>query len=212
MARAPKRLSAARARVFMSEVAIKAKWQLTQAAFDRLLAAFSANREEAGERYLTLRKNLRRFFEARGLGAADEAADEVLNRLARKLESGEQLDNPNTYALGVARLLALELYKSPERKTTGEIPEIGVSPFDEEAARREEKLKCLGRCLGKLSEENRALIVAYYQGEKREKIENRQRLAERLGIPPNALRNRAVRLRDKLEICIGDCLNEKKPL
>lgn len=183
------------------------KWQLTETTFNKLLAALAEDRETAGEKYLQLKKNLVRFFETRGFNAADDAADEVLNRLARKLET-EHLENVNTYALGIARMLTLELRKSPEQKFSNELPEIGVLPFDEEREEQDEKLKCLDKCLSELSAENREIIVGYYKGEKREKIENRNRLAENLGIPNNALRNRAVRLRDKLENCITNCLRK----
>jgi DNA-directed RNA polymerase specialized sigma24 family protein len=190
----------------MSEMAAKTRWQLTQEAFDRLLAALFPAREAAGEKYLLLRKNLVRFFETRGIAEAEDAADEVLNRLARKLEGGERLENPHTYALGIARLVALELRKFPEKTAVDELPELAAPAPDEEASRGEEKLKCLEICLGELAPENRRVIVGYYRGEKREKIENRQRLAEELGVPANALRSRAVRLRDKLEACITGCL------
>lgn len=183
------------------------KWQLTETAFDKLLAALAEDRETAGEKYLLLKKNLVRFFEVRGFNAADDATDEVFNRLARKLET-EQLENVNTYALGIARMLTLELRKSPEQKFSNELPEIDVLPFDEEHEKQDEKLKCLDKCLSELSVENREIIVGYYKGEKREKIENRNILAETLGIPNNALRNRAVRLRDKLEYCITSCLRK----
>ena len=181
------------------------KWQLTETTFNKLLAALAEDRETAGEKYLQLKKNLVRFFETRGFNAADDAADEVFNRLARKLET-EQIENVNTYALGIARMLTLELRKSPEQKFSNELPEIGVLPVDEEREEQDEKLKCLDKCLNELSLENREIIVGYYKGEKRGKIENRNLLAESLGIPNNALRNRAVRLRDKLENCITNCL------
>lgn len=192
----------------MVQTAEKIRWQLTKAAFDRLLSAFDPHPEVAGNIYLVLRRNLIRFFEVRGIKYAEDASDEVLNRLARKVENGENIDNINTYALGVARMLALELRKSPLQKTTNEVPEIGVPPFDHDQAATEEKLGCLESCLSALSGENRTIIIDYYQGEKREKIENRRRLAGRLGIPQNALRNRAVRLRDTLETCITRCLRD----
>jgi DNA-directed RNA polymerase specialized sigma24 family protein len=192
------------------ERAIREKWKLTQQAFDKLLAALAFDRNEAGEKYLNLRKNLIRFFEARQVSTAEDAADEVINRLARKLENGEEFENINTYALGVARIVALEISKSPDRKTSNELPEIGVSPFDKDTEEREEKLNCLEKCLRELSAENCQIIIGYYRGERREKIENRQKLADDLGIPNNALRSRAVRLRDKLEICITDCLKKQK--
>ncbi len=183
------------------------KWQLTETAFDKLLAALAEDREIAGEKYILLKKNLVRFFETRGFNAAEDAADEVFNRLAKKLES-EELENVNTYALGIARMVALELRKSPEQKFSDELPEISVAPFDEERLEKDEKLRCLDKCLSELSLDNREIIVGYYKGEKREKIQNRNLLAEKLRIPNNALRNRAVRLRDKLENCITNCLRK----
>lgn len=190
-------------------VAEKTAWRLTQNAFDALLRAFDAeDRERAGEKYLRLRMNLVRFFEGRGAGErADEAADEVCNRLARKIEAGETFENVNQYAYGVARMVALELHKTLRRQEILHeyaAPEI-ASPDETE----EERLKCLSRCLAELPADNRRLIIAYYRGERREKIENRQKLADELGIPNNALRNRAVRLRDKLEACIEKCTRRK---
>ena len=183
----------------------KPKWQLTQKSFDELLVSLSPNRDEAGEKYLGLRKNLMRFFENRGFNASEDHADEVFNRLAKKLDAGETFENINTYALGVARFLVLELRKSPLNKMSDELPEIPVAPYDEEKIIREQNLQCLEKCLRALPDENRQLIVGYYQGERREKIENRQRLGEKLGIPNNALRSRAVRLREKLGECILGC-------
>ena len=189
------------------KIAPVTKWQLTETAFDKLLAALAEDRETAGENYLRLKKNLTRFFETRGIYDADEAADEVFNRLTRKLET-ERLENINTYALGIARMLALELRRAPEQKFSNELSDIGVEPFDAEREEHDEKLKCLDKCLEELPPENREIIIKYYEGEKRGKIENRNQLAEKLGIPNNALRNRAVRLRDKLENCITNCLRK----
>src|SRR5688572_27060900 len=126
----------------MSETATRIRWQLTQDAFDRLLAALSANREEAGEKYILLRNNLVNFFEIRGVPRAEDSADEVLNRLARKLESGESLENPKTYALGIARMVALEARRIPEQTADEELPEIAAAPFEDENTEKEAKLKC----------------------------------------------------------------------
>lgn len=188
----------------MSDSGAKIRWQLTQAAFDRLLAALAPEREEAGERYILLRNNLLRFFETRSITSSGEAADEVLNRLARKLESGAELEAIGAYALGIARLVALEFRRIPEETAAGEMPEVAVSA--EPPGDTEERIQCLEKCLGELPEENRRIIVEYYKGNKREKIDNRQMLAESLKIPLTALRNRAVRLRDKLETCIRRCM------
>ncbi len=181
---------------------------MTETAFRKLLAALDENREIAGEKYLSLSKNLVRYFEVRGISNAEFAADEVFNRLAKKLETGETFENINTYALGVARMLTLELRKSPEQKTSNELPEISVAPKESVDDEGDEKLVCLDKCLKEIPAEKKEIIVGYYQGEKREKIENRQKMAEKLGIPQNALRNRAVRLRQKLETCIKKCIKK----
>ncbi len=184
----------------------KKKWELNEIAFDKLLEAFAENRDKAAENYLLLCKNLLRYFEVRGINHSQSAVDEVINRLAKKLESGEQINNINTYALGVARLLTLELHKSPERKMSNDLPELSVSPIKEEKTKHEIELERLDKCLDELTPENRELIKNYYQGERREKIENRKRMAERMGIPQNALRSRAVRLRQKLKIQIEESM------
>ena len=68
---------------------------------------------------------------------------------------------------------------------------------------------CLRECLRDLSEENRELIIEYYQEEGRAKIEDRKTLAGKLGISLNALFSRAKRIRDKLEQCVTRCVKRK---
>ncbi|HWC77001.1 MAG TPA: hypothetical protein VG778_06035, partial [Blastocatellia bacterium] len=65
---------------------------------------------------------------------------------------------------------------------------------------------CLKQCLGDLSPENRELILQYYQGDKSDKINNRKKIAEKLGTPLNTLRMRALRLRERLQTCVGECV------
>lgn len=178
--------------------------------FGALLLALDADdRENAGRRYLLLRKNLVRFFEARGFLAAEEASEEVLDRLAKKLGAGNEIENPQTYALGIARFVALEFRRSPIEKTSNELPELRVDERSVERNKKEKKLECLDSCLLTLAPDKRELIVGYYEGEKSAKIENRKRLAERLRIKPYTLRNRALRLREKLENCITNCLKNE---
>ena len=56
--------------------------------------------------------------------------------------------------------------------------------------------------------DNRELILQYYQGEKGAKIENRKKLTVRFKIPLNTLRMRALRLREKLQVCVETCLEK----
>ena len=84
-------------------------WVLSQEAFDKLLLAFDPDREQAGYKYEMLRQKLLKFFEWRGATAPEDHADEVLNRLARKIEHGEALRDLSSYSVGVARMMLLEI-------------------------------------------------------------------------------------------------------
>ena len=99
-----------------STPALRQKWTLTQDAFDRLLVAFDADRESAGKKYLELRGNLIRLFEWRGCPFPEEHADETVNRVARKLGEGELIREPAQYAIGVARMLLLEIRKEQTKQ------------------------------------------------------------------------------------------------
>ena len=182
------------------------KWTLTQESFDKLLIAFGGNREIGGEKYLEIRNNLTRFFEWRGCSFPEDHADETINRIAKKVDEGEDILNPSGYAMGVARLLLLEIIKSRQREQSA-LTEIGTaSEVYVESDDGENRLGCLQNCLQTLSTDNRELILQYYQGEKGEKIQNRKKLLERLGVPVNTLRMRALRLRERLQTCVEECL------
>jgi len=78
--------------------------------------------------------------------------------------------------------------------------------LEEERSDRESRVECLERCIESLQADSRDLIINYYQGETGAKIKNRKQLAERLKIPINALRIRALRIREKLEDCVENCI------
>ncbi len=186
----------------------QSRWQLNQDAFDGLLAQLSTDRKIAGEKYLLLRKNLVRFFETRKIFGAEEATDEVLDRLAKKIQSGEIIDKLTNYASGIARLVALENYKKPafeELPVDLEQSKPFFGGFTEDTEEKESRLNCLEKCLNELSDENRETVIAYYEGDGNQKIENRKRLGAKLGIPQNALCKRIIRLREKLESCVSKC-------
>lgn len=85
-----------------------------------------------------------------------------------------------------------------------------VAPVDDDdAPEDDQRRRCLNVCLAELTPQNRELIIEFYRDDKRDKINRRKALAERLGIPRNALGNRAQRLRDKLQECIEKCLRKK---
>jgi RNA polymerase sigma factor (sigma-70 family) len=195
----------------MDERERKRGWSLTKPAFDKLMARMESAAEAPGDRYLRARRNLVRFFEGRRSRFAEEQADETLNRVARRLDEGAEIQNFEAYLYGVARLVMLEAIdeRARERKAFSEVPLRLVQPGQAEGEETGARLDCLSRCLERLPPDGRALIVQYYQGERRAKIENRQKLADSLGIPLQALRARALRLREKLEACVSACLGRR---
>ena len=78
-------------------------WALSGEAFERLLAAFAPSREEAALRYESLRQRLVRYFTWERCPFPEERADEALNRVARRLEEGEPVQNVEQYAAGDTR-------------------------------------------------------------------------------------------------------------
>lgn len=191
----------------MEQQAQRGKWKLTQDAFDKLLLALGDDREQAAEKYLEIRSNLVRFFEWRGCAFPEDHADETLNRVAKKIDEGEEIQNPAGYAMGVARLLFMEIIKGRQREQSA-LNELGTaSEAYTESDDGEDRLTCLRSCLENLPPDNRELIIQYYQGEKSGKINSRKQLTERLGIPVNTLRMRALRLRERLQACVEECLN-----
>jgi DNA-directed RNA polymerase specialized sigma24 family protein len=184
------------------------KWDLTPKAFDQFLSLLDLDRDRAGENYETLRRNLIQLFIWRGCRDPESHADETINRVIRKIDEGEEVRDVIAYAHGVARRLLLEIFKKQEREQIGidELPPLVAQPEEHDD---ETGVLCLRRCLNRLPEESRQLIVLYYQGEKSAKIENRKRLAEGLSVTLGALRYRAFDLRQRLQGCIERCMGRE---
>ncbi len=187
--------------------AVRQKWSLTQQAFDGLLDSLGPDRDAAGDRYLEIRRNLVRLFEWRGCSTPDEYADETINRVARKLGEGEVIRDVATYCIGIARMVLREMSRDryQQARPLEEAPEPRVAPAEPESD-PESRVECLRRCLGQLSPDTRDLILHYYQGDKGDKIKNRKSLMELLGIPASTLRMRALRVRERLQLCAASCM------
>jgi DNA-directed RNA polymerase specialized sigma24 family protein len=180
---------------------------LTQSAFDGLLDSLGPDREDAARRYLEIRRNLVRLFEWRGCPTPEEYADETLNRCARKIGDGREIRDVGTYAIGVARMLVREMGRERirEPRPLEDAPEPRTMPADP-ADETESRVGCLRRCLARVTPESRELILNYYQGDKGEKIRNRKSLGQLFGLPANTLRMRALRVREKLQMCVERCV------
>jgi DNA-directed RNA polymerase specialized sigma24 family protein len=180
---------------------------LTREAFDSLLDALGPDRDTAGAKYLEIRRNLVRLFEWRGCPSPDEYADETIIRCARKMGEGEGIRDVATYCIGIARMLVREMGRDRFHQTRPleDAPEPRVQPA-ELAIDPDRRFHCLSHCLEQLSPDTRKLILHYYQGDKGDKIKNRKVLTELFGIPASTLRMRALRVRERLQLCAENCV------
>ena len=175
-------------------------WALDREAFERLLEWLDPDRERAGERYEAIRARLVRIFVSRGCPFAEDLADETINRVSRKVPevAGAYEGDPALYFYGVANRVHMEYVRRSARAAAP--PPLAV-PADER------EYECLQECLDALPPETKALVLDYYRGDKREKIERRREIAGRYGIALNALRIRMHRVRAGLEECLRRCLD-----
>src|SRR5262245_3530192 len=174
---------------------------LSEESFFRLLARLNADPMLAGEEYEKLRAKLIYFFERKGCRIPAELCDETINRIARRIEEGLEIEDVFKFSYGVARLVLLEHWKDPKREWD-QLDERLSSPksdreFDEHC------LECMKKCLESLPPEERDLIVKNCTLDKKGKEE----LAVSLGLTINALRIRAFRIRTKLHECREKCVS-----
>jgi DNA-directed RNA polymerase specialized sigma24 family protein len=160
-----------------------------------------------------MRRRLVAYFDRRNRPAAEDLADETLTRIAKTLEQTGSIATrpPARYCYVIARFVLLEDFRRERRQVPLDEPLI-VDVSRQQSARRNEaahdcdarerRLARLDRCLQMLRPEQRELIVEYYRDARREKIERRRRLANRLGISMNALGIRVHRIRDALMRCM----------
>jgi DNA-directed RNA polymerase specialized sigma24 family protein len=172
--------------------------------FERLLARLDPDPRRAEEEFARFRRALTRYFDWRGAPWPEDAADETLDRLARKLEEGVAVLDLHAFARGIAKLVLQETLRSRERLTPiDDLEARGDSPAAPERVPEAPLAAHLDRCLEALERSARELVLAYYAGgDGRTKIESRQRLARTYRLTDNALRSRVQRLRDQLEACV----------
>lgn len=181
------------------------RFALTKDSLEKLLFLLDEDRERAGHKYETLRCGLIRFFEWRGCALPESHADEAIDRVARKINQGEEIRNVYHYVVGVARFLFKEILKEREQQRAAFrllLAEQAAPASREDDAR----LECIRRCLRLLPAESHQLIIAYYQDENPGRIEGRKKLADQMGISSNTLRMRIQRVRASLEECVTDCI------
>jgi len=198
----------------LQKFAHKKEWVLTTEAFEQLLNWLDKGKSSGGEYYLEIRRRLVDYFSRKDCLRPDDLADETFNRIARRLTEESIAKDPVNYCYIVARFVFLEHLRAKERNdvpldaVTGQIAHerFTASGSDLEAETKEKTFACLDKCVAQLDSPSREMILRYYTGKERIKIENRRELSASLGITMNALSIRVCRIRDKLEACVRKCL------
>lgn len=194
----------------------KKDWALTHNALYQLLLWLDEGADSGGARYLEMRRRLVAYFDRKNCQVPDELADETLNRVARRLTEAGSItsDSPAHYCYIVARFVFLESLRQHEREQSlDEAPTrhaLAQPRADRPDIEAEKQAECLERCVQNLEPDQRKLIIRYYTGEQRVKIDNRHAMAAKFGITMNALSIRAFRLREKLEACIRNCASQSE--
>lgn len=180
-------------------------WILTQTALDSLLAWLDPDRDTAGEKYEAIRTRLIKIFTCRGCVEAEDLADETINRVVSKLAeiADSYQGEPALFFYGVAKRVQQE-YERTKFKPAVTLPVAEAVPDE-----FEREHECLEKCMQAIAPSQRELVLQYYQEDKRAKINNRQQLAQKLGIAVNALRIRACRIRAGLQQCVEACLRQQ---
>jgi RNA polymerase sigma factor (sigma-70 family) len=173
-----------------------AEGRINAAAFDQFLCWLGPDPETAGRKYESIRGRLIMMFQARRCVFAEDLADATFERVARKLADPTTVftGDPARYFYGVAKKIYLEYQRhqtAAHFRTT-----LPVYPGTEEQDQDLEiKLNQLEEALTRISESDRELILKYYTGTGKSKIDYRRALARQIGIEPNALRLRVFRIR-----------------
>jgi DNA-directed RNA polymerase specialized sigma24 family protein len=189
--------------------------EISEGAFGRFLTWLDDGVGTEGVSYVEMRKRLLSYFDRKNCRSPDELADETLSRVARRLEEEGQIktESPAKYCYTVGRYVFLEDLRNRENRNVSlddnnaRSKAVAVVDPDlaDEKELKEKMLSCLEKCVAKLDPPNREMIIRYYYGVEREKIENRRSIAASLNISVNALSIRACRVRNKLEACVNEC-------
>jgi DNA-directed RNA polymerase specialized sigma24 family protein len=180
---------------------------LTPGGLDLLLARLNADRDEAARKYVDLFRKLARFLALWGCSRPEEQADEALARTAEKMRAGAEIENLNRYTLGVAHLVYKESVRS-EISQRNALKERS-SEAKKDQSYEERRARCYAQCVKGLSSEDQDLIVRYYRGSQ---PPDREKLAKQMGISLNVLRVSAFRIRQKLGLCLNECVKQQSKM
>lgn len=173
--------------------------------FERLCHWFSQDRDAAARRYVETHERLTRWCYFKGCDCPEDLADEVLSRVAKKATLLASYDPDSIrLLLGYARKVYLEYKRDKERFGDKRDPDKEASGNNDTVA-AEIRARCLERCLQKLNENDRQLLLGYHEYDPGEQIEHRKAIAEARQTTLNAIRLKVSRLMSNLGNCVKSC-------
>ncbi|MDB5978783.1 MAG: hypothetical protein JWR07_5543 [Nevskia sp.] len=174
-------------------------------AFPALMERLGADGKPAAAVYEELRRRLIVYFRLHLPAEAENLADSVFDRMARKLQEGTEVREVAHYAFGVARLVCFEGRAREQRwrEAAADPTLMPEAPAEDAGEDGKQVMHALSECLRQMGARSSELILAYYAADGGEGRRARSRLAAALGLSLNALRNRALRIREALEQCVS---------
>ena len=184
--------------------------ELTEDSLNLFLKWIAPDPDSAGSSYEAIRRRLIALFVRGGCACSEDLADKTIDRVIARLPAiiDSYTGEPVAYLLKVAHHLHLE-YLEKQPAPLSSLPPDKPLAAQDTAREEEQAYECLEKCLKTLTPKNQELVIAYYQQEKRAKIDFRKKLARQTGIAVNALRIRMHRTREYLQKCILECLSEQ---
>lgn len=179
----------------------------TREEYNKFLLWLDSDRNKAAEKLEQIEARLMRVFVSRGCVDDDALKDEVINRIATRIDTVRQnYSDALRCCLGFVDNVYRE-YLREQKKIKEAVPPPPPPPAEE----LESEDQCLRECIGELTAAEQCLLVTYFQGGTGTRIPNRKKLAEELRLSANALRCQAHRLRKKVRFCLKNCLNKAWP-
>ena len=142
--------------------------------------------DRADQSYRRLRSKLTYYFVRRGCPDAEDLADEVIARAWRRYSKGANITTEILpYCFGIAVKV---LQEKKRRRVEAQIPDgmEGIIAAPDCSTEELETALAVEECLRRLDPAEAAILMEYYQGD-------RKALARKLGVTANALRIRVSR-------------------
>jgi len=176
---------------------------MSQDNLERLLNWFGQDRDVSAKKYLETHERLTRWFYFKGCDCPEDLADEVMDRVAKKLPPPKQ--DRIAVLLGFAGYVFMEYIH--DRNRFIEEHDWGEDSSDtDETVVKEMRARCLDGCLEKLpKKDDRQFLLEYHKYEPGGKIHWRKAMAQARHTTLNALRLRSCRLKSVVGECVRNC-------